>query len=174
MSHQLGSPLLRWDGFRLVLNLALVERLLRRRLGFNPHLGDVRLRGVGDAVEVSATALWKGLETRVTVELAELRVRHRRLGFRLRRPRALGGVRLPLRAVEAMMDSAQLETLTVVRGQGIVIIDLRQWVPQELTLAVVTAQATEGRLHLWFGPGHLEDMPGQDRPALPAVTEEAG
>jgi len=166
-----SSPLVRWDGFRLVLNLSLVEGMLRRRLAANPYLRDLRLEGAGDAVEASAIAIWKGLETRVAVDLAELRLRHRRLGFRLRRPRVLGGMRLPVRAVEAILESAALDVLTVIRGQGIIIVDLRRWLPPEVTLAVITAQATGGRLHLWFGPGALDDLPGGERKALPASAE---
>lgn len=123
-------------------------------------------------MEASATAMWKGLETRVAVDLAELRLRHRRLGLRLRRPRVLGGVRLPVRAVEAMVESAQLDVVTVIRGQGIVILDLSRWMPPELTLTVITAQATGGQLHLWFGPGALDGLPGGERRALPASAGE--
>ena len=167
-----GLPLMRWDGLRLVLNLDSIEAMLRRRLQDNAHLRDLRLKGAGDAVEASATVIWKGLETRVAVDLAELRLRHRRLGLRLRRPRVLGGMRLPVRAVEAILDSASLDILTVIRGQGILILDLRTWLPPELTLTVITAQATAGQLHLWFGPGALDALPSGERRALPAATSE--
>jgi hypothetical protein len=161
---------MRWDGLRLVFNLSLIERMLRRRLADNPHLRDLRLQGEGDAVEASATVMWKGLEMRVAVDLAELRLRHRRLGLRLRRPRVLGGVRLPVRVVEAMLESAGLDVLTVIRGQAILILDLRPWLLPELTLTVITAQATAGQLYLWFGPGALDTLPGGERKALPAST----
>jgi hypothetical protein len=58
--------------------------------------------------------------------------------------------------------------LRVLPGDGIVVIDLRQWLPPGLGLRIVTVQATSRSLHVWFGPGRLEDLPHNARRSLPA------
>jgi hypothetical protein len=160
--------LARWDGLHLALDLVLLEEHLGRLLGSVDRIEDLALAAAGDAVNVSATMRWKGVRSRVAVELAELRLRHRHLGFRMRRLRVYGGVPVPRAAVEAILDSIDSDLITVFRGQGIVVIDLRRWLPRELDLSIVTVQATESSLHLWFGAGGLSDLPGRRRPALKA------
>ncbi len=160
--------LARWDGLHLVLDLVLVEEHLGRWLAGVDRIDGLALAAAGDAVEVSATLRWKGVRSRVAVELAELRLRHRHLGFRMRKLRVYGGLPVPRAAVEAILAGIDHDIVTVFRGRGIVVVDLRRWLPPELDLKIVTVQSTKGSLHLWFGAGGLRDLPGRDRPALAA------
>ena len=168
VNHYLYGPLVRWDGAHVVLNLGMVEEHLRHLLRPAEQLQDMRLNGLGNAVRIDATVVWKGLRARVGIELGEIRLKHRRLGLRLRRVRALGGVRVPRRAVEALLSRIDPGLVRVVQGQGIVIVDLDRWIPPELSLSVLTVQATERSLHLWLGPGDLRDLPVEQRQALTA------
>ncbi len=145
--------LARWDGLHLVLDLVLVEEHLVRLLAEVNQIDGLALAGAGDAVEVSATIKWKGVRSRVAVELAELKMRHRHLGFRMRKLRAYGGLPVPRAALEAILDGIDNDLITVFRGKGIVVVDLRRWLPPEIDLSIVTVQATESSLHLWFGAG---------------------
>lgn len=165
--------LARWDGLHLVLDLVLVEEHLVRALAGVEQIEGLALAPAGDAVDVSATVKWKGVRSRVAVELAELRLRHRHLGFRMRRLRVYGGLPVPRAAVEAILAGIDNELITVFKGQGIVVVDLRRWLPSELDLKIVTVQATDGSLHLWFGAGGLRDLPGRARPALAAGAPTA-
>ncbi len=160
--------LARWDGLHLVLDLVLVEEHLVRLLADVEQVDGLALAGAGDALDVSVTIRWKGVRSRVALELAELKLRHRHLGFRMRRLRVYGGLPVPRAAVEAILESINNELITVFRGQGIVVIDLRPWLPPELDLKIVTVQATGSSLHLWFGAGGLRDVPGRRRPVLGA------
>jgi hypothetical protein len=160
--------LARWDGLHLVLDLVLLEDHLVGWLAGVDRIDGLALAGAGDALEVSATVRWKGVRSRVAVELAELRLRHRHLGFRMRRLRVYGGVPVPRAAVEAILDGIDSDLISVFRGQGIVVVDLRRWLPPELDLKIVTVQATGSSLHIWFGAGGLSDIPGRARPALAA------
>ena len=117
------------------------------------------------------TVVWKGLPARVGMEIAEIRLRHRHIGFRMRRLRALGGIPVPRAAVELGLRSIESAVLSVFSGEGIVVIDLREWLPQELDLRVVTVQGTARSLHLWFGPGGLSDIPYRGPRQLPAGAE---
>ncbi len=171
--------LARWDGLHLVLDLVLVEEHLVQLLADVDQVEGLALAAAGDAIDVSVTVKWKGVRSRVALEIAELRLRHRHLGFRMRKLRVYGGLPVPRAAVEAILQSINNELITVIRGQGIVVVDLRRWLPPELNLKIVTVQATGSSLHLWFGAGGLRDLPGRERAALaaggaPAPALESG
>lgn len=168
------KALVRWDGAHLVFDLRLLERHLQRRVERSDRVDDLRLIGQGDAVGLSATVIWKGLRTHVAVNVEEIRLRRRHLGFRLRRARVFGGLPVPVGAVEILIRELARDVATVFRGEGIVVLDLRRWIPPELELSVLTVQATEEALHLWLGPGDLRDLPGRSRPALTAGAESPG
>jgi hypothetical protein len=161
-------PLVRWDGLHVVLHLGLVEQRLKDLLRGVEAVREASLAGAGDGLRLTATVVWKGRHARVSVELAEIRLRLRRLGFRVRRVRLLGGVPVPRAVVGAILRSLDLQLVTVVGGRGIVIVDLARWIPPELTLAVLTVQVTEQYVHLWLGPGELRDLPAVGPSALPA------
>jgi len=160
------TPLARWDGLHLVLHLPAVEGWLRRLLEDVESLSDPRLGGRGDVISLHATVTAKGLTSRVEIELAEVRIRLRRLGFRIGRVRVMRGVRVPRALVEAALERAAPEIITVVRGTGVVVIDLRRWIPEEADLTVVAVQVMSDRLHLWLGPGSMAAWPEPRRRAL--------
>ena len=168
------KALVRWDGAHLVFDMALLERHLQRRVERSDRVDGLRLTGEGDALCLSATVIWRGLRTHVAVNVEEIRLRRRHLGFRLRRARVFGGLPVPVGAVEILIRELADDVATVFRGEGIVVLDLRRWVPPELELSVLTVQATGGALHLWLGPGVLRDLPAPSRPALTAGGDRAG
>jgi hypothetical protein len=162
----LPDPLLRWDGLHLVVDLRTVELHLDRLLRRSGKVSQLSLEGRDDTVRVLATLSWKGMSSRVSVDLSEIRLRQRYLGFRLRRIMVLGGLRVPRRAIEAAIRDIDSERVTVFAGEGIVVIDLRDTLPPGLDLKVLTVQATDRSLHLWFGAGSLVDLPAPPPPAL--------
>jgi hypothetical protein len=164
----LSSPLARWDGLHLVVDLELAERHLNRALSGSDRMRDLSLRGAGDALEAEVSVVWKGVAARVGLELAEIRLHHRHIGFRMRRLRALGGIPVPRAAVELALQALESPIMRVFSGDGIVVIDLRRWLPTQLEVNVVAVQATLRSLHVWFGPGRLEDLPGRGPARLPA------
>ncbi len=167
------TPLLRWDGLHLVVDLRILERHLVELMSRTDKVSDMALEGWDDALRVLATVTWKGLSSRVAIDLAEIRLKRRFLGLRMRRPRALGGVPVPRAAVEAAIKAADAEGVTVFRGEGIVVVDLRKWLPPEVDLSVLTVQATQRSLHIWFGPGGLKDVPHRPTATLPAGESTA-
>jgi hypothetical protein len=162
------APLLRWDGVHLVLELDRVDRALRRHLVALDQVRDLALSGQGDAIRVTATVTYRGVAARVEVDVAEIRLKHRHLGFRLRRPRALGGVPVPRRLIERVLGHLELDGITLVHGEGIVVVDLRRWLPPQLELSIRTVQATDRAVHIWVGPGSFADLPGSEPLALAA------
>ncbi len=163
-------PLVRWDGVHVVLDLGLVERNLRRRIEPVEGVADLALSGIGDTIRLSAVVVWKGVRFRVRLELGEIRLKRRFLGVRLRRARALGGMPVPMGAVERLLRALDEDRVTVLRDQRILVVDLRDWLPQELDISLLTVQATATALHLWFGAGSLRDLPSPARLALPATA----
>jgi len=88
----------------------------------------------------------------------------------MRRLRALGGIPVPRSAVELALRAFNSPLLKVFSGHGIVVVDLRQWLPEELMLEVLTVQGTSRSLHIWFGSGSLANLPGKGPHLLPADT----
>jgi hypothetical protein len=162
----LPDPLLRWDGLHLVVDLRTVEVHLDRLLRRTGKVARLALEGRDDTLRVFASVSWKGIVSRVSVDLAEIRLRQRYLGFRLRRITVFGGVRIPRRAIEAVIRDVDPDRVTVFPGEGIVVIDLRDTLPPGLDLKILTVQATGRSLHLWFGAGSLVDLPAPPPPAL--------
>jgi hypothetical protein len=167
----LSSPLARWDGLHLAIDLDHVERLAGEFLSSRDELRDLALDGKGDALAAEVTVLWKGVPARVGLEAAEIRLRHRHLGLRLRKIRALGGVPVPKSAVMLALHALDNPSLKVFLGHGIVVVDLRRWLPEELKLEVLTVQGTRRSLHLWFGSGSLANLPQTGPQLLPGVTD---
>ena len=167
----LSPPLARWDGLHLALDLRLVANHLNHLLQRRDGLRDLTLRGRGDALAAEVTVLWRGVPARVGFELAEIRLRHRHIGFRMRRLRALGGIPVPRTAVELGLKALASPLVSVFSGQGIVVIDLRRWLPEELALEILTVQGTARGLHVWFGAGALANLPGRGPHLLPADTD---
>jgi hypothetical protein len=162
-------PLVRWDGIHAALDLDLIEHHLKTRIERVDRVSDLSVGGKGDSILLAASVVWKGVRIRVRIELGELRLKRRFLGLRLRRLNLLGGVPVPMGAVEILLQSFGPDIVRVFRGQAIVVVDLREWVPEELDLSLLAAQTTDRTLHLWFGPGSLRDLPTDARPALPAT-----
>ncbi len=146
------SPLLRWDGAHLTLDLRGLATWLTELLP-HEHLRELTLVGEGEALCLEVTARWAGVGSRIGMEITELRLRNGLLGGRIRRLRALGGVPLPRGAVESLLERLRLRRLRVFSGQGIVVVNLRDVLPETLDLGVVALQGTESELHLWLGPG---------------------
>jgi hypothetical protein len=167
----LTPPLARWDGLHLAIDLDHVERLANEFLSSRQGLRDLSLKGIGDALTAEVSVIWKGVPARVGLEVAEIRLRHRYLGLRLRKIRALGGVPVPKAAVLLALQALDNPTLRIFHGDRIVVADLHEWLPEGLTLEVLTVQATRRRLHVWFGAGSLASLPDRGPRLLPASTE---
>jgi len=164
--------LLRWDGMHLVLALTAIEAKIHEGLHSVEAVSDVVIGGRADVLEIGATIHWKGMSSRIQIELKEFRLRARRLGLRLGRIRLLRGVRVPRSLVEKLLTKYGRGKVRVFQGRGIVVVDLRKQLPPELELRLLSLQVTGRELHLWLGPGSLMDLPrhGKESGKLPAES----
>jgi hypothetical protein len=167
------APFVRWDGFHVAFDLDGVERRITRRLAGVDHVSDLSLTGLADSLRIGATVAWSIFRSRVTVDLAEIRVKKRFLGMRLRRARVLNGMPVPRAIVMGILKDLDLEELTVLGGHGIVVLDLRRWLAPELDLRILSVHTTGRSLHVWLGPGELRDLPGREPRALPEGSKKA-
>jgi len=165
------ASLLRWDGLHLVIGLETLQVHLDRLMRRSDRITDLTLEGREDTVRVFATVSWKGMSSRASLDLSEIRLKRRLLGFRMRRLTVFGGLRIPRRAIEAAIRAVDPDGITVFSGDGIVVVNLRSKLPAELDLSVLTVQATRRSLHVWFGSGGLTDLPAPRRAALPAGAD---
>jgi hypothetical protein len=164
--------LLRWDGFHLVADLEQVEAVLREKAGAIGYVEGIRLTGAGDAIDITVVVAWKAIRARVAMTIGEIRLKRRFLGFQIRRLKVFGGLRIPKFVVESILGSLEKGPISVVRGSGIVVVDMRDWIPAEADVSIVTVQATRTSVHVWFGPGGLEKVPGRNL-ELPGRTAGA-
>lgn len=171
MAHLvLPVPLIRWDDFHLVFDIPSIEKMLRQRLQDVEHLSDLVLDGRDDRLSMGIRVHWKGVSMRAWVELKEIRLRHRRLGFRLGRIKALGGIPIPKIAVLRTLQSAVPDLVSILPGSDIVVVDLRQWIPSEVSLRVVAIQVISESLHVWLASGWVTDIPQPPKQQLAAGT----
>lgn len=161
-------PLVRWDPVRLTLSLDRLEDHLRRATAGAESVRDLRLGGAGDVLEAEGVVSVAGARVRARVELAELRVGRGFCGGRVRAVRALGGVRVPRRLLLWAVERALGAHGAVFASDGIVVLDLRRWLPSELRLTVVAVQLVGRTVELWLGAGALMRLPSGGRPPLPA------
>lgn len=155
--------LLRWDGMHLVLDLGSIETKIEEGIRPVEMVSDVTIGGWADVLQVNATIHWKGVSSRVRIEIREIRLRSRRLGFRLGKLKVLHGMRVPRRVIESLLERFGGSRLRVFSGHGIVVVDLREYLPPELDLRLLTLQVLGRSLHLWLGPGALLDLPDRGR-----------
>jgi len=167
-------PLVRWDPVRLTLSLDRLEDHLRRASAGAESIRDPRLGGAGDVLEVEGLVPVAGARVRVRVELAELRLRRGFCGGRVRAVRALGGVRVPRRPLLSAVERGLGAHGVVFASDGIVVLDLRRWLPAELRLTVVAVQLVGRTVELWLGSGALLRLPSDGRRALPAEGSADG
>lgn len=165
--HFPTAPLVRWDDLHVVLDIPAIERHLKMRLQDVEMVSDLKLTGRDDRLSLGIRVHWKGVSLRTWVELQEIRLRHRRLGFRLGRLKALGGLPVPKVAVLRTLQNAFPELVTVVKGTDIVVVDLRNWIPLEVCLRVVAIQVVNEGLHVWLASGSVTDFPQQQQQQLP-------
>ncbi len=169
-----AAPLVRWDGLHLVISLEQAEAILRERVALIEHVASVHLDGGGDSIEAVAVLQWKGIRTRVAVTVGEIRLKRRFLGFRIRRVKVFGGIRIPRTIVESVLGAFGGGLISVMPGSKIVVVDLRRWIPAEADVSIVTVQATSHSLHFWFAPGSLARIPQQVRALPRGEVELAG
>ncbi len=162
----LSAPLVRWDDLHVVFDIPAVERMLRRRLDEVEALSNLELDGRDDKLGLVLQVHWKSVSMRVRVELREIRLRHRRLGFRLGRLRALGGLPVPKIAVLRTLQEIMPERVTVLPGSDVVVVDLRTWIPPEVCLRIVAVQVVGEGLHVWLASGSVTDIPLPQNPQL--------
>ncbi len=154
-----SAPLVRWDDLHVVFDIPTVERILRLRLAEVDALSNPDLDGRDDKLGLVIRAHWKSVSMKVRVELKEIRLRHRRLGFRLGHLRALGGLPVPKIAVLRTLQEIMPDLVTILPGSDVIVVDLRTWIPPEVQLRIVAVQVVGEALHVWLASGWVTDIP---------------
>ena len=142
----------------MVFDIPAVEGMLRARLADIDALSDLELYGQDDRLGLILLVHWKAVSIKVRVELREIRIRHRRLGFRLGRVRAFGALPVPKIAVLRTLQGAVPELVTVLPGSDIVVVDLRRWIPAEVSVRIVAVQVVGDGLHVWLASGSVMEI----------------
>ena len=157
MSTELAArPLLAWDPFSLRLDLDMLEYAVGRLLPrYTEGIRAVHIAGEGDVLEIRFDVAVKGLPARVTARVSELRLRRGFLGCRVERLRGPLGVPVPLGLLAMVLRRAAPDLLRLDSDDAILLVDLRQHLPNEVSVGLRDVRC-EGRwLHLDLAPGAL-------------------
>jgi hypothetical protein len=157
MSSELAArPLVAWDAFSLRLDLDMLEYALARLLPrYTQGIRAVRLSGEGDVLEVQVDVALKGIPARLAARLAELRLRRGFLGCRVERLRGPLGVPVPLGLLAMALRRTAPGLLQLDTADAILLVDLREHLPNEVSVGVRDVRC-EGRwLHIDLAPGAL-------------------
>jgi hypothetical protein len=157
MSSELAArPLVAWDAFSLRIDLDMLEYAVGRLLPrYTQGIRAVRLAGEGDVLEIRVDVALKGVPARLGAHLAELRLRRGFLGCRVERLRGPLGVPVPLGLLALALRRAAPGLLRLDTADAILLVDLREHLPNEVSVGVRDVRC-EGRwLHVDLAPGAL-------------------
>ncbi len=181
MAMPVGAiPLLRWDSTCVSVSLDRINQQLAQLISEVDEVEQLLLVGVGDHLRFTATVRYKGMRLPLALEARETRLRHRRLGFRIVHLRTLAHVTVPLAIVARVLERLLGHRQRFDRDSRIVLVDLREWLPPEVELAVAEIRVRDRFVVLELEPGRLWDVPGragrssgEDTVQQPAFTAAA-
>jgi hypothetical protein len=164
-------PLLRWDTTCLSVSLDRINHQLAELISDVDEMEQLVLVGAGDHLRFTATVRYRGMRLPLALEARETRLRHRRVGFRIVHLRTLAHVTVPLMVVARVLDRLLGQRHRFDRVSRIVLIDLRDWLPPEVELAVAEIRVRGRFLVLELEPGRLWDIPGRLQRARESPAE---
>ncbi len=150
-------PLISWEGFTLRLDLAQLHARANRELPARvPALRRVGLEGLPDGdLQLEVAFAWKGLPGTVAVRLREARLLYGFFGCQVVAVSGPLGVPLPGSAVASILKRAIPGKIQYDSADGVFLLDLREWLPAGLEVAVRRVRCDSESLELQLGPGSL-------------------
>jgi hypothetical protein len=166
MTTDLASrPLLRWDGFCLHLDLDMLELLVSRELASRaPMVRELHLSGAGEALQVTGTALWRGLPLRFALRLEELRLHRRFFGCHVESARGPLGAPLPVGFLGGLAQKYGEGLVHFGSDDHILLVDLRRFIPAGIELRIEGVSCLGRWLQISLAPGSLAAMPASSPP----------
>lgn len=150
-------PLVSWEGFTLRLDLAQLHAWANRELPARvPALRRLRLEGLPDGdLQLEVAFAWKGLPGTVSVRLREARLLHGFFGCQVVAVSGPLGLPLPGSTVASILKRAIPGKVQYDSADGVFLLDLREWLPAGLEVAVRRIHCGSESLKLELGPGSL-------------------
>ncbi len=157
MPNSSVPPLISWDGFTMKLDRAQLHAWANRELPARvTALRRLELWGLPDGhLMLEVAFAWKGLPGTVLLRLREVKVAHRFFGCQVVAVRGPLGVPLPVSTVAKVMQRLLPGKVQYDGGDGVFLLDLRQWLPEGLELSVRRVHCGTQSVELELGPGSL-------------------
>ena len=156
VSDLVPRPLVLWDGFGLRCDLDLLERLANRELPRRvAQLREVRIGGAGATLEVRVRAAWQGLPAQLVAAVSDLQLHRRFLGCRVVSLHGPLGIPVPISLVAAAVRRFGREVASLDPVDGILLVDLRRYIPGEVQLGIRSAIVSGRVLEIELSPGSL-------------------
>ncbi len=152
-------PFLEWGALTVRIDPVRLEGMVLERLHHVEQLQWLHLTGRGDVLRLEMVLRLGRFPLRVAVELGEMRFMAGWLGFRLLRVEAPGGVRVPFRLIQAVLERLdRVESRARPEGR-ILMVNLRPFLPPGVAVRLDDLRLEEGMLEVHLGPGVLHDLP---------------
>lgn len=158
MTH-FSTPLLAWDGASLRFDRPRLEDVLRRKLAHVDGLDWLGLSGAEDGVRLDLRIRSHRVPIELGLELEEVQIYDRRLGFRVGKVTTFAGLPLPWALVETGLRRLERDEIAIDVDARIVIVDLRGWLPSGLDVSVRRLVVSGDLVLLQLGPGRMERLP---------------
>jgi len=130
-------PLVRWDGFALQVDLDMVELIANRELARRSSaVRRIGVTGEGEVLQIHLEVALKGLPTRVSASLSELRLHRRFFGCRIETLHGPLGIPLPIGLAGALARRLAPELLRFDPEDRILLVDLRRFLPDGLEVRI--------------------------------------
>jgi hypothetical protein len=140
-------PLLSWDPIVLRFDLDALQLVANQQLtARGATLHNVRVDGRADGLVLRGLLRLKGLPTPLAVRMSDLRLYRRFFGCRLASLRGPLGLPLPLGVLVSVLDGLGKGHVRFAADDRILTVDLRDWLPPGLDLAVTEVRCLERRL----------------------------
>ncbi|MEP0773391.1 MAG: hypothetical protein HRF46_03385 [Acidobacteriota bacterium] len=150
-------PLVSWEGFTLRLDGLQLHAWANRELPARvPALRRLGLKGLPDGdLQLEVAFAWKGLPGSVSVRLREARLLHGFFGCQVVAVSGPLGLPLPGSTVASILKRAIPGKVQYDSADGVFLLDLREWLPAGLEVAVRRIHCGSESLELQLGPGSL-------------------
>lgn len=149
------QPLISWDDFTVRLDVVQLHAWANREIpGRVQALKRLGLKGFPDGdLLLQVGFAWKGVPGTVAVRLRNAKVMHGFFGCQLVGVEGPLGVPLPVASAASLLKRVLPGKVQYDSTDGVLLLDLREWLPAGLALAVRRIHCGSESLELVFGPG---------------------
>ena len=146
----------RWDPVTVRLDAPTLTSIARKVAEGIPGISGVTVHLSPGEMAVSLTVKRYGVGLSARAILSKMRFRDGLLAFILERPQALSFLPVPESVVAALVERARPGLVTYYREDRILVVNLADWMPPGLDVALESVEILAGEAVFHFAPGSMD------------------